>query len=236
VVSTIFGEYFMTIRSQTSVSGEKLGSTEFESVANNPAAIMQGYDHKFRLILTYPKNREFYDKSNLKKKISEFYNLVLQDSQYAIRFKVDIVDAGMVNDSYLLRFRGTLDGEYLAVTPDEVVNLLIIQLESFFTIVAKGEFKSIFLEIDGNIIYKPDNEFIPNDQKENTWERTSQPDFWDDLWDAYIVSELFETLADGAVLLAENIDLDLPDLGDVDTSWIGELFSGIVEMIKGFFD
>jgi hypothetical protein len=207
---------------------------------------LEGFEHKFRLILTYPKDREFYNKLELKQKIAEFYSLVLQDLQYAIRFRVDIVDAGVVGNSYLLRFQGTLDGEYLEVTPDEVVKLLIVQLEAFFTVVKEGEFKSIYLEIDSKIIYQPDNEFIPVDQKDNTWERTSQPDFWDDIWDIYIISELIDLLP-AAIEMVVGTDIDfnpfdgdgLP-LPDIDLGEAGEAASGffevIIDFITGIFD
>jgi uncharacterized protein len=195
------------------ISREGLNKANFDNVVQKSVSIIPGYDHNFRMIVTYPKDREFYSKVDLKSKIREFNNCVLQTAQYAIRFQVDTVDAGIASSVYLLRLTGTLDGEYLEVKPDEVVSLIIVQLENFFTVVQKGEFKSIYFEVDGQVIYQPDSELIPVQERQRAWVYTSNQSFWDEYWDSYIISELIESVLDiaSAVIDASS---SLPDFAD----------------------
>jgi uncharacterized protein len=197
----------------TDISREGLNKANFESVVQKSASIIPGYDHNFRMIVTYPKDREFYSKEDLKSKTREFNNCVLRTAQYAIRFQVDTVDAGIASSTYLLRLTGTLDGEYLEVKPDEVVSLIVVQLENFFTVVQKGEFKSIYFEVDGQVIYQPDSELIPEQERQRAWVYTSNQSFWDEYWDSYIISELIESVLDiaSAVIDASS---SLPDFAD----------------------
>jgi uncharacterized protein len=183
------------------VTQDDLASTDYEPVARRTTDFRPEYDHKFRLIMTYPLEREFYNKSDLEVKIAEFNSYVLQVEQYAIMFAVDIVEAGTAKGVYLLRFQGTFSGEYLNVKVDEVVQLLILQLENFFTIMQKGELNPVYFEIDGQVVYQPPSDVIP---QENAWDRTSDRTFWDDYWDSYVISDLFELVANGAQAIVEH--------------------------------
>jgi uncharacterized protein len=201
-------------QSSTNVTRNDLKTTQYEQVARRTTDFRPEYDYRFKLIMTYPLGRQFYDKVDLKVKIAEFNSYVLQVEQYAIMFAVDIVEAGTAKGVYLLRVQGTFSGEYLETKIDEVVQLLILQFENFFDIMQKGELKPVYFEIDGQVVYQPPSDVIP---QENAWERTSDRTFWDDYWDSYVISDLVELAANILQGLAENADyvtVDLPEAAD----------------------
>jgi uncharacterized protein len=227
----------MKVETKPEVCREQLTASSMEPIAQQTPGMEIVYNHKYRMILTYPKEREFYDKEEFKQKIAGFHEYVLNAAQFTLLFKVDNVEAGIADGVYLLKFSGTMDGEYLQHTPDEVVGLVITQLEYFFTVVQPGEFKSIYFEVDGQIIYQPDSEIIPEQERNRAWDYTSQPDFWDVYWDSYMISQIVETVVDIATVVVDTmadsnpnmfdfadpvshqtLDVDLTPTGDLDVS------------------
>ena len=200
------------------ITGREVENTDFEAVSTRPPGLsFEDYDHRFRLMLAYPENREFYDQVEFKRKIAEFNRYVLELDQYAIQMKVDEVQAGKVNGHYLLKLAGTTSAEYVSFREDEAIDLLIGQLENFFTAVQAGEFRPVWFELDGQVILQPQEEepVVPRgySRGENFWLYSDSYTFWDYYWDSYVVTEMLDALA----------DVDFGDLGgDTDFNQFGE--------------
>jgi hypothetical protein len=157
----------------------------------------ENFDHGFKLMLAYPRCREFYSPEEFQQKIAEFYEHVLQIPQYTICFRVDRVSAGVINDEYVCRFQGSTSGDLLQYQIDEVVNLIISQLEGFFIVVQRGEFRPLYFEVDGQVVIqpKPEDKVLPADYRaDNYWIYTSDDAAWDLYWGSYIVEDLFQLL------------------------------------------
>jgi len=157
----------------------------------------ENFEHGFKLMLAYPREREFYSPEEFQKKIAEFYEHVLQISQYAIAFRVDRVSAGVINDEYVCRFEGSASGDLLQFQADEVVNLIIAQLEGFFIVVQHGEFRPLYFEVDGQVVIQPqpDDKVLPKGYRaDNYWWYTADDAAWDLYWGSYIVEDLFNAL------------------------------------------
>lgn len=118
--------------------------------------LFENYDRDFKIILLYPGDREFQNEDDLNYKIAEFHNLVLKLEQYALLYKVHTVKLGKQNIAgtlnYLIAFEGTVSSEYLSVKATEIVNILIILLESFFTCIRLEEFSTIYFELNQQIV------------------------------------------------------------------------------------
>lgn len=112
-------------------------------------------DHIFDLILSYPLSKEFLNEDDLKKKIAQFHNHVLQPEQYTLNFKVNKVFVGYSAEYYLIGFSGTVSGKCLEVKITEIVTLLTTLLESFFLCVASGEFNPLSFALDGQVVIQP---------------------------------------------------------------------------------
>lgn len=182
----------------------EVGRKDIVSTAYTPVSIQQplsigDFEHSFKLIISYPCGREFYNQEDFKTKIADFNTYVLKVTDYGLMFKVSKVDAGEVNNFHVLKLSGTLDGQYLNVRPNEVVQLIILQLEGFFIAVRKNEFKPLYFEVDSQVIFAPpaDQTIIPQEVRDrDAWVYTSTPSFWDIYWDSYVISELVELLVD----------------------------------------
>ncbi|WP_072044956.1 membrane protein insertion efficiency factor YidD [Aliterella atlantica] len=202
--------------------------TKFEEVSgSNKAGVVYEYNHSFKLILSYPREREFLSREDLKLKIAQFNREVLQVDQYTLLFKIDKVEVGEINNYYLLRFVGSVSGEYLENSVDEIVGLLTAQLEGFFLVAQKKEFKALYFEMDGQTIYSPQAEqktVIPvYTAEQDFWNFTSNPAIWDVYWGDFVVDTLSVLLdiASYPSLETSNGDLGAVELGD--TSSPGEI-------------
>ncbi len=199
----------LTINSHSgrNIRSNNISQERFDTIKENQNPLdVNNFDHQFKLILSYPTNREFYSQKDLKCKLAEFHEYVLEISQYAILYKVDKVEAGIINDHYLIRFSGTTSSAYLENQLDEIIGLLIAQLESFFTIVQENEFQPLYFEVDGQVYLKPEanqpsvpKEYSP---QENFWFYTNYASVWDDYWGSYFVSQLFEIFFNSLELAA----------------------------------
>jgi len=174
------------------------------------------YEHSFKLILSYPVDREFLSKEDFTQKIAEFNRSVLQIPQYTLLFKVNEVEVGKVDGFYLLRFSGTTSGEYLETSVDEVIELLTAQLEGFFLVANQREFKPLYFEVDGQTVIEPEpkQEAVPSNYSGdlNFWTYTSDRSIWDEYWDSYLVESLIDLLVD---VTPDLIDMSL-DASDTD--------------------
>jgi hypothetical protein len=191
---------------------------------NTETLRFNGYDHRFKLALSYPLSEEFADSEELREKIAEFNTVVLKPDSAAIMYQVDTVLVGTYEQSYILGFTGTTASEYLEVRTDEIVQLLTVALEGYFLCIKKGELKPVYFEVDGQVV------FAPTVATEGVPVGFNGGDFWRFLgdaifWDPYVVSDLAEAL--GYVvegLLDQDLPaFDLPDVGgdapDVDLSF-----------------
>jgi hypothetical protein len=182
------------------ISRGSLSGGKFEMVSDRtPPRSIQEYDHQFKLILAYPLSCEFLSYDDLRQKIAEFNREILAVEQFALLFAVQEVQIGEIGNYYLLRFSGTIAGSYLETQVDEVVGLLTAQLEGFFLDVSHKDFRPLYFEVDGQVIYEPqaDEEALPAgySREENLWVYTNSPDVWDVYWDNFIVDAL-ELLSD----------------------------------------
>ncbi len=249
--------------SERNIHSDDISQENFETVKDNQNTLeINNFDHQFKLILSYPTNREFYSQEDLKLKLAEFHEYVLEISQYAILYKVDKVEVGIINDYYLIRFSGTTSSAYLENQVDEVIGLIITQLEAFFTVVQEKEFQPLYFEVDGQVYLKPEptqpavpQEYSP---EKNFWVYTSDTRIWDDYWDSYLIADLFELFfntIESVVDVAENIsisnnanavDTDLLNPIETDEAIEGELiddagcnlpeFNGCEELNNGCSD
>lgn len=204
------------------ISRGSLSGGKFEMVSDRtPPRIIQEYDHRFKLILAYPLSCEFLSYDDLRQKIAEFNREILAVDQFALLFAVQEVQIGEIGNYYLLRFSGTMSGSYLETQVDEVVGLLTAQLEGFFFAVTHKDFRPLYFEVDGQVIYEPqaDEEALPAEysREENLWVYTNSPDVWDVYWDSFIVdalNDLFDLLEvvdfGGAAVQGAS---DVPDAG-----------------------
>ena len=216
--------------SERNICSDDISQENFETIKEeqNPLEI-NNFDHQFKLILSYPTNREFYSQEDLKRKLAEFHEYVLEISQYAILYKVDKVEVGIINDYYLIRFSGTTSSAYLENQVDEVIGLIITQLEAFFTVVQEKEFQPLYFEVDGQVYLKPEpnqpavpQEYSP---EKNFWAYTSDTNVWDYYWDSYLISDLFELFfntIESVADVVENISLN-NDVNKVDTDLVNPL-------------
>jgi len=183
----------------------------------------ENFHHSFKLMLAYPKDREFFTHQEFQEKIAEFYERVLRIEQYAIDFRVDKVSAGVINDEYVCRFEGSTSGDLLEYQIDEVVNLIIAQLEAFFIIVQQGEFRPLYFEVDGQVVIEPkaDDRVLPPGYAadNNYWHYTSDDSAWDLYWGSYIVEDLVNLLveASGGIIdgMSSGLGATAPEIGDV---------------------
>ena len=203
-------------------------NAEFEEVSGgNKTGVTCEYNHSFKLILSYPRDREFLSKEDLKLKIAEFNRKVLQIDQYTLLFKIDKVEIGEINNYYLLRFNGSVSGEYLENSVDEIVGLLTAQLEGFFLVAQSNEFKALYFEIDGQTIYSPQTEqktVIPTYTADGDfWNFTSKPFVWDVYWGDFSVNTLSVLLDIAFDPPIEPINADLGTIETGDNSLSGEI-------------
>lgn len=197
----------------------RVGEDEpFISIPNTPqGVVIEDYEHRFKLILSYPISREFLSREDAIRKIADFNRSVLQIPQYTILFKVNEVEIGTIEDAYLLRFTGTTSGEYLETSVDEVIQLLTAQLEGFFLVASKNEFQPLYFEVDGQAIIepKPKQPLVPSRYHGtlNFWDYTSNADIWDDYWGYFLVESLIDLLAS---VIPEVVDIPNVVTPDVD--------------------
>jgi hypothetical protein len=83
---------FAKTKNGSPLSRERVQSTLYDKLAERDLGLVPKYKHKFKLIVTYPKDREFYDQDDLKKKIALFNRQVLKVAQYSLLFTVDTVE------------------------------------------------------------------------------------------------------------------------------------------------
>lgn len=217
--------------STNDVTRSTLDNTEFEEVSgSNKAGVVYDYNHSFKLILAYPRDREFMSREDVKLKIAQFNRHVLQIDQYTLLFKIDKVEIGEINNYYLLRFAGSVSGEYLENSVDEIIGLLTAQLSGFFLVAQSKEFKTLYFEIDGQTIYSPQAEqktAIPTYTAErNFWDFTSDPFVWDVYWGDFLVDTLSVLSSIASAPPIEPMDADLGAIELGDTSSSGEITDG----------
>jgi len=207
------------------VTSSGLDDTEFEEVSSgNKAGVICEYNHSFKLILSYPRDREFISREDLKLKIAQFNRKVLQIDQYTLLFKIDKVEVGEIKNYYLLRFAGSVSGEYLENSVDEIVGLLTAQLSGFFLVARSNEFLALYFEMDGQTIYSPQAQqrtVIPTYTAERDfWDFTSNPFLWDVYWGNFMVDTLSVLLdiADAPPIAGMNADLGAIELGNTSSS------------------
>ena len=193
------------------LSKEKLKYVDYQPISNKPRVeLVSDYEHRFRLIFSYPLEQEFLSKDDFKRKIAEFNRYVLEIPSYSLLFKVVKVEVGEVGGYYLLRFAGTTSGEYLETQLDEVVHLLTAQLAGFLLAAQQSEFETLYFEIDGQVVTepKPDERAVPTgyNRNSNLWTFTSNTSVWDAYWGDFVVYSLLDLL--DVSLDTANIDLN----------------------------
>ena len=190
---------------------------DYQPVSSNPnPGLVPNYHHQFKLILSYPLEREFFSKDDFKRKIAEFNRYVLEVPSYSLLFKVANVEVGEIGGYYLLRFAGTTSGEYLETQLDEVVHLLTAQLAGFLIAAQEDEFETLYFEIDGQVVteIEPEEEAAPTGYTRGTnlWVFTSDFSIWDAYWGDFMVYSLLDLLdAFLDTASASNIDVNLFD-------------------------
>ena len=215
----------------TKVTQKTIEYADFETIPNQMSLdVVTDYHHQFRLILSYPIEREFLSRSDFKSKITEFKQLVLEIPTYALLYQISQVEVGAVGDYYLLRFAGTIAGEYLENSTDEVIQLITEQLAGFLLAARANEFDSIYFEVDGQVFIapQPEEKVVPMDYKveQNFWDFTSDDAIWDIYWGSFTIDAVVDMLAEvsgvGGDLLASGIDsisdsIQDPEFMNVDT-------------------
>ena len=195
------------------LSKEKLKYVDYQPISNKPRVeLVADYQHQFRLILSYPSDKEFLSKVDFKTKIAEFNRYVLEIPSYSLLFKVVKVEVGEVGNYYLLRFAGTTSGEYLETQLDEVVHLLTAQLAGFLLAAQQSEFETLYFEVDGQVVTEPDpdDRAVPAgyNRNSNLWTFTSDPSIWDAYWGDFVVYSLLDLL-DVSLDTTSNVNIDL---------------------------
>ena len=203
------------------ISREALSNSEFEAADSQGSPHHRPrYDHRFKSIFAYPRNKEFLSREDLRAKIADFKRAVLEVEQFTLLFAVDEVQIGEIGDYYLIRFSGTTNGCHLESQVDEVASLLSAQLEGFFLAVAHDELRAIYFELDGQVLYEasPEEAAVPAGYRpgDNLWVYTDSLDVWDVYWGNFLVDALDAFFDAGASF---SLDGDHPatssDLGDI---------------------
>lgn len=168
-----------------------------------PGEIVVNYQYPFRLILAYPKNKEFLSQADFQQKIAEVNKYIFQNYNFALQYKIAKIEIGTIKDYYLIRISGSIPEEYKETYIEQVIDLIIIQLAAFFLVTQEREFEAIYFEVDGQILIKPKSKTkaIPQNYtgQDNFWNYTSNPNIWDIYWGDFTVDiffSLIDTLSD----------------------------------------
>ena len=179
------------------------------------------YDHHFRLILSYPKKREFISIEDFREKILELNQYVFEVSDYALLYRIAKIEIGVIGDYYLLRFAATMSDCYLENSIDEVIQYIIEQLAGFLLVAKAQEFEPLYFQVDGQtyIEAKPQQKAVPASyqQQKNFWDYTSNTGIYDVYWGNFVF-DLFRGVAEisGLVpdLLSSGIDSGFVNMED----------------------
>ena len=187
---------FFAIRKTQKVTLNKVNQAVFKPISQRQDLFID-YNHRFRLILAYPKNREFLSQEDFKYKIAEFNRLFFEIPNYALCYKVNEVEVGIIDDYYLLRLKGSLNESLLETKIDQIIDCLAIQLSTFFIAARKKEFLPLYFEVDGQVYLQPEPETVAVPKSYSSgdfWNFTSDPYVWDVYWDTYLIESLLDLL------------------------------------------
>ena len=208
---------------------QQLDNTNFETIKKRDLTDnFIDYDHHFRLILSYPCNREFISMEDFRAKIIELNQYVFEVPDYALLYRISNIEIGTVNDYYLLRFAGTMSSEYLEGSVYEAIAYIIEQLAGFLLAARIKEFEPLYFQVDGQVLLAPKREqkAIPADyQPEKAgdfWDYTSDTGIWDVYWGNFVfdllsgvseISGLVPELLESAI---NDFPTDVPDVEGTD--------------------
>lgn len=209
---------FLAIKKTQKVTLNRVNQAVFKPIPKQQQNLFIDYNHRFKLILAYPKNREFLSQEDFKNKIAEFNRLFFEIPNYALCYKVNEVEVGIIEDHYLLRLKGSLNESLLETKVDQIIDCLAIQLSAFFIAARKKEFLPLYFEVDGQVYLQPEPETVAVPKKYSSgdfWHFTNDPYVWDVYWDTYLVEALLglldgvgDSLTDAAWNSSDGCELD----------------------------
>lgn len=148
------------------------------------------YEHHFRLILSYPKEREFISMQDFQDKILELNQYIFEVPNYALLYRIANIEIGAIDDYYLLRFAGTISDLYLKNSVGEVIGYIIEQLAGFLLAARAEEFEPLYFQVDGQayIEPEPEHEAVPAtyQYQQDFWDYISDAAIWDVYWGNFV--------------------------------------------------
>ncbi|VEP16251.1 Putative membrane protein insertion efficiency factor (modular protein) [Hyella patelloides LEGE 07179] len=198
------------------ITQQHLDNSNFETIKKRElTANFIDYDHHFRLILSYPKGREFISLEDFRAKIRELNQYVFEVPNYALLYRIANLEIGVIHDYYLLRFAGTVSSGYLENSVNEVIDYIIEQLAGFLLAARAKEFQPLYFQVDGQTYLepKPGQKAVPAtyQPQRDFWDYTSDTGIWDVYWGNFVF-DMIEGVAEisGLVddLFPSDIDLD----------------------------
>ncbi len=224
--------------SEGKTTQKDLDRANFETISHRmPPGAMVDYQHHFRLILSYPRDREFLSMEDFRNKIAEFNHFVFQVPTYALMYRVSRVEVGAVGDYYLLRFAGTISETFLENSVDEIIYCLTAQLAGFLLAAQEDEFLALYFQVDGQVFIspKPQDKQVPQGYKpqQNFWDFTSDTGIWDVYWGDFVVEVLAgmgEVAVDAVSSSISDVDLNSDGCDGCDLDGCGSDNSGDLDI------
>ena len=206
------------------VNKQQLDNSNFESVKKRDITDnFIDYEHHFRLVLSYPKEREFVSMLDFRNKILELNQYIFEVPSYALLYRIANIEIGAINGYYLLRFAGTMSDFYLKNFVDEVISYIIEQLAGFLLAARAKEFEPLYFQVDSQIYIEPEPESraIPATYKRQLdfWDYTNDSAIWDIYWGNFafdVVDGVAETSGLVDSLFSSDIVSNIPGTEDLD--------------------
>ena len=215
------------------ITQKRLNNTNFESIKKRePLDNINDYDHHFRLILSYPCNREFVSMDDFRAKIIELNKYVFEIPNYALLYRISNIEIGIIDNYYLIKFAGTINALYLEGSVDQIISYIIEQISGFLLAARATEFETLYFQVDGQtyIEPKPEQKAVPKDysKEKDFWKYTSNDIIWDVYWGNFVfdllngVTEISGLVPRLLEVSENNISNNLLEIDSVDADGSGD--------------
>ena len=212
---------------------QQLNNANFESIKKRELIDnFIDYDHRFRLILSYPNNREFVSLEDFRSKIIELNEYVFEIPNYTLLYRISNIEIGVIDNYYLIRFAGTMSDLYLEGRVDQIISYIIEQLSGFLLAARAKEFEALYFQVDGQtyIKPKPEQKAVPKDysKEKDFWKYTADDLVWDLYWGNFVfdllngVSETSGLVPGLLELSSDNISDNLLETNSVEINGSGD--------------
>ena len=210
----------------------RLDDTNFETIRKRDLTEnFIDYDHRFRLILSYPKARAFVSKQDFQQKIGELDRYLFEIPTYSLTYRISQLEIGELNEFYLIKLEGSLSETFLESYVEEVIDTFVTQLAGFLLASLASEFKALYYELDGQVIIEPPREdpAVPQEYYQsdsNLWDYVADLIVWGNYWGSFVID-----VSDGVVQVLDGSEVGgrIGDLDGCDSSpdgCDGELVDG----------